>query len=53
MSREAEEIPDEPLEPLLDVVDADARPETRDTNRANLAVYLRDISTRLGGDRRD
>jgi RNA polymerase sigma factor (sigma-70 family) len=44
MSSEADEIPDEPLEPLLDVVDADARPETRDTNRANLAVYLRDIS---------
>ena len=44
MSSEAEEIPDEPLEPLLDVVDADARPETLDTNRANLAVYLRDIS---------
>ena len=44
MSSEAEEIPDEPLEPLLDVVDADARPETRDTSRANLAVYLRDIS---------
>ena len=44
MSSEAEEIPDEPLEPLLDVVDADARPETRDTARANLAVYLREIS---------
>src|SRR5688500_17395398 len=44
MSSEAEEIPDEPLEPLLDAVDTDARPETRDTNRANLAVYLRDIS---------
>ena len=44
MSSEAEEIPDEPLEPLLDVVDVDARPETRDTNRANLGVYLREIS---------
>ena len=44
MSSEAEEIPDEPLEPLLEVVDADVRPETRDTNRANLAVYLREIS---------
>jgi len=44
MSSEAEEIPDEPLEPLLDIVDVDARPETRDTSRANLAVYLRDIS---------
>jgi RNA polymerase sigma factor (sigma-70 family) len=44
MSSGAQEIPDEPLEPLLDVVDADVRPETRDTARANLAVYLRDIS---------
>ena len=44
MSSEAAEIPDEPLETLLDVVDADVRPETRDTARANLAVYLRDIS---------
>jgi len=44
MTSEAEEIPDEPLEPLLEVADADVRPETRDTNRANLGVYLRDIS---------
>jgi RNA polymerase sigma factor (sigma-70 family) len=44
MSSDAEEIPDEPLEPLLEVADADVRPETRDTNRANLAVYLRDVS---------
>jgi RNA polymerase sigma factor (sigma-70 family) len=43
-SSEAEEIRDEPLEPLLDAVDADVRPETRETARANLAVYLRDIS---------
>ncbi|MEX2147381.1 MAG: sigma-70 family RNA polymerase sigma factor [Candidatus Rokuibacteriota bacterium] len=44
MSSDAEEIADEPLEPLLDVVDVDVRPETRDTSRANLGVYLRDIS---------
>ncbi len=44
MTSEAEEIPDEPLEPLLDTADTDVRPETRDTNRANLSVYLRDIS---------
>ncbi len=44
MSSDAEEIADEPLEPLLDAVDVDVRPETRDTSRANLGVYLRDIS---------
>jgi RNA polymerase primary sigma factor len=44
MSREAEEVvPDEPLEPLLDAVDTDAREETRETSRANLAVYLDEI----------
>ncbi|HUF93611.1 MAG TPA: sigma-70 family RNA polymerase sigma factor [Candidatus Limnocylindria bacterium] len=44
MSSDAEEIANEPLEPLLDAVDVDVRPETRDTSRANLGVYLRDIS---------
>jgi RNA polymerase primary sigma factor len=45
MTSEAEElIPDEPLEPLLDAVDDEVRPETRDTSRANLAVYLREVS---------
>jgi RNA polymerase sigma factor (sigma-70 family) len=44
-SREADEaVPDEPLEPLLDVVDEDVRAETRDTSRANLGVYLQEIS---------
>lgn len=37
-------IPDEPLEPLVDTVDEDVREETRETSRANLAVYLREIS---------
>jgi RNA polymerase primary sigma factor len=36
-------IPDDPLEPLVDTVDPDVREETRDTSRANLAVYLREI----------
>ncbi len=44
-SREAEEIvPDEPLEPLVDVVDEDVRDETRETSRANLGVYLAEIA---------
>jgi len=44
-SREAEEaVPDEPLEPLLDAVDADARDETREQSRANLGVYLGEIA---------
>jgi RNA polymerase sigma factor (sigma-70 family) len=43
-SREADEaVPDEPLEPLLDLVDEDVREETRDTSRANLSVYLDEI----------
>lgn len=37
-------IPDEPLEPLVDVEDSDVRAETRATSRANLAVYLGEIS---------
>ena len=44
-SREAEEVvPDEPLEPLLDEVDEDVRDETRAQSRANLGVYLGEIS---------
>jgi RNA polymerase primary sigma factor len=39
-----EVIPDGPLEPLVDTVDESLRPETRDTSRANLAVYLHEIS---------
>jgi RNA polymerase sigma factor (sigma-70 family) len=44
-SREADEaVPDEPLEPLVDVVDEDVRDETRETSRANLGVYLAEIA---------
>ena len=39
-----EVISDEPLEPLVDTVDEDVREETRETSRANLAVYLKEIS---------
>jgi RNA polymerase sigma factor (sigma-70 family) len=43
--REPEDvIPDEPVEPLVDATDDDVREETRDTSRANLAVYLAEIS---------
>ena len=38
------EIPDEPVHDLVDVVDEYVREETRDTSRANLGVYLREIS---------
>jgi RNA polymerase sigma factor (sigma-70 family) len=44
MSDDEATIPDEPLEALLDAVDEDTREETRETSRANLAVYLREIS---------
>jgi RNA polymerase sigma factor (sigma-70 family) len=37
-------IPDEPLEPLVDAEDTDQREETRDTSRANLAVYFQEIA---------
>jgi RNA polymerase sigma factor (sigma-70 family) len=37
-------IPDEPLEPLVDAEDPDQREETRDTSRANLAVYFQEIA---------
>src|SRR5262249_60588921 len=37
-------IPDEPLEPLVDAEDVDQREETRDTSRANLAVYFQEIA---------
>ena len=44
-SEELEEaIPDEPLEALVDADDTEVREETRDTSRANLAVYLKEIS---------
>ncbi len=37
-------VPDEPLEVLVDAIDADARGQTRETSRANLAVYFKEIS---------
>src|SRR3970040_363986 len=39
-----ERVPDEPLDTLLDVDDTDQPEKTRETSRANLAVYLREIS---------
>ena len=44
MTEAEERVPDEPLEALLDVEDLDQHEDTRDTSRANLAVYLREIS---------
>jgi len=44
-SEELEEaIADEPIEVLVDADDTEVRAETRDTSRANLAVYLKEIS---------
>ncbi len=36
-------LPDEPLDVLVDAADEDVREETRETSRANLAVYLREV----------
>ena len=45
MSEELEEVvPDEPIEVLVDAEDTEVRSETADTSRANLGVYLREIS---------
>ena len=44
MTEAEERVPDEPLEALLDVEDLDQHEDTRDTSRANLAVYLREIA---------
>jgi RNA polymerase sigma factor (sigma-70 family) len=44
MSDADESVPDEPLDPLLEIEDTNQREETRETSRANLAVYLREIS---------
>jgi RNA polymerase sigma factor (sigma-70 family) len=41
---EAEVIPDEPLDALVDIPDPDAREETRATSRANLGLYLAEIA---------
>ena len=43
MSDADDRVPDEPLHTLLDTEDTDQREETRDTSRANLGVYLREI----------
>ena len=45
MTEADERVPDEPLEPLLDAEDLDQHEDTRDTSRANLAVYLKEISS--------
>jgi DNA-directed RNA polymerase sigma subunit (sigma70/sigma32) len=44
MTEAEERVPDEPLETLLEVEDLDQHEDTRDTSRANLAVYLNEIS---------
>jgi RNA polymerase nonessential primary-like sigma factor len=44
MSDADERVPDEPLDTLLDSEDTDQPEKTRETSRANLAVYLREIS---------
>jgi RNA polymerase sigma factor (sigma-70 family) len=44
MSDADERVPDEPLDTLLDTEDTDQHEETRDTSRANLATYLREIA---------
>jgi RNA polymerase primary sigma factor len=45
MSEEVHEaIPDEPLDALVDAEDTEVRAETRETNRANLGTYFREIS---------
>jgi len=45
MTEADERVPDEPLEALLEVEDLDQHEDTRDTSRANLAVYLKEISS--------
>ena len=42
MSEEAD-VPDQPLDTLIDEVDHDVREETRATSRENLRVYLKEI----------
>ncbi len=44
MTDELDAIPDEPLEVLVDADDTEVRDESRETSRANLGVYLREIS---------
>jgi len=44
MTEADERVPDEPLDTLLEVEDLDQQDETRDTSRANLAVYFGEIA---------
>jgi RNA polymerase primary sigma factor len=44
MSDEAEDVPDQPLDTLVDEVDHEVREETRETSRENLRVYLKEIA---------
>ena len=44
MSDVEDTIPDEPLDSLVDAVDADVREETRATSRTNLRTYLDEIA---------
>jgi RNA polymerase sigma factor (sigma-70 family) len=44
MSDDEDVLPDEPLDVLIDAEDAEVREETRETSRANLAVYLKEIA---------
>jgi RNA polymerase primary sigma factor len=44
MTDETEEVPDQPLDTLVDEVDHDVREETRETSRENLRVYLKEIA---------
>jgi RNA polymerase primary sigma factor len=44
VTRDLDEIPDDPLESLLEEQDLDVREETREASRANLAVYLGEIA---------
>jgi RNA polymerase sigma factor (sigma-70 family) len=43
MSEEHEELPDDPIDVLVDAEDTDVREETRDTSRANLSAYFSEI----------
>ena len=43
MSDDEDVLPDDPLDVLVDAPDDAVRAETRETSRANLAVYLREI----------
>ncbi|MBI4246944.1 MAG: sigma-70 family RNA polymerase sigma factor, partial [Candidatus Rokubacteria bacterium] len=44
MGDEEEVLPDEPLDVLVDAADEDQREATRETSRANLSLYLSEIS---------